>query len=81
MSYYVYMLECSNGAYYTGFTTDLERRYREHQQGSPKCKYTRSFPPKQLLMSWQFETAREARQFEAEVKKMTRSQKIALLAK
>jgi len=37
MPYYVYILECKNDRYYTGYTTDLERRYQEHVEGSPKC--------------------------------------------
>ena len=51
-SYYIYILECTNGALYTGYTTDIERRYREHQQGSAKCKYTRSFPPVKISACW-----------------------------
>ena len=56
MKYTVYILECSNGSFYTGYTTDLERRYREHCQGSLKCKYTRAFPPRRIAASWQFES-------------------------
>ena len=52
MIYFVYILECSNGAYYTGYTTDIERRYQEHLSGSKKCKYTRSFPPKRIAACW-----------------------------
>lgn len=52
MSYYIYILECSNNAYYTGYTTDIVRRYQEHLSGSGKCKYTRSFPPKHLAVYW-----------------------------
>ena len=53
--YFIYILECSNGAYYTGYTTDIERRYQEHQEGLAKCKYTRSFPPKRLVKYWKLE--------------------------
>ncbi|MDF1796522.1 MAG: GIY-YIG nuclease family protein [Coxiellaceae bacterium] len=79
MSHFVYILECSNGTYYTGYTTDLDRRYREHQQGSPKCKYTRSFPPKAMVAQWQFETASEAKQIEALIKRLSRAEKINLI--
>ena len=41
--YWVYILNCENGAFYTGYTTDLIRRYHEHLEGS--SKYTRSFKP------------------------------------
>jgi putative endonuclease len=55
MEYTIYMLECSNGAYYTGYTTDLLRRYQEHCEGTAKCKYTRSFPPVRIAASWDIE--------------------------
>ena len=55
MNYFIYILTCSNGAYYTGYTTDIKRRYQEHQQGSSKCKFTRSFPPKELSACWQIQ--------------------------
>ena len=48
----VYILLCENGAYYTGYTTDLERRYQEHVQGSAKCKFTQSFKPVKIAQSW-----------------------------
>ncbi len=51
--YFIYILECSNGAYYTGYTTDMERRYQEHLDGSDKCKYTRSFPPLRIAACWE----------------------------
>ncbi len=54
--YFVYLLECSNGNYYTGYTTDLERRYQEHVKGSAKCKYTRSFPPRRIAAHWRLDT-------------------------
>lgn len=52
MSYTLYILECVNKSYYIGYTTDLQRRYQEHCEGSSKCKYTRSFPPKKIAASW-----------------------------
>ena len=54
--YVVYILECSNGCYYTGYTTDMKRRYQEHVDGSSKCKYTRSFPPVKIAASWMIES-------------------------
>lgn len=81
MRYYLYILECSNGAYYTGYTTDLERRYAEHQAGSAKCKYTRSFPPKRLAASWQLEgDLSSVLRLEAAVKQLSREEKTVLIA-
>lgn len=51
-NYFVYILNCENGTFYTGYTTDLERRYQEHVAGSAKCKYTRSFKPLSIAQSW-----------------------------
>jgi len=50
--YWVYMLRCSNGNFYTGYTTDIVRRYKEHEQGTAKCKYTRSFKPLGIAQCW-----------------------------
>ena len=51
MSYSIYILECQNKSYYTGITTDLKRRFSEHQQGI-NCRYTRAFPPKSIVAAW-----------------------------
>ena len=79
MAYYVYILECSNGAYYTGYTTDLERRYQEHQEGSAKCKYTRSFPPVGLAASWEVEDVSQALKLEKQIKNLNRLKKHELI--
>ena len=54
--YIIYILECNNGSFYTGYTTNLERRYKEHLVGTSKCKYTRSFPPIKVAAYWSFES-------------------------
>jgi putative endonuclease len=79
-AHYVYLLECVNGHYYTGYTTDIDRRYQEHQKGSKKCSYTRSFPPKRLAASWCFDNKSQALKEEARIKKLTREDKIRLVA-
>lgn len=79
-SYFVYILECSNGAYYTGYTTDLERRYQEHCQGTVKCKYTRSFPPVKLAASWRVDGGLSlALKLEKQIKRLNKKQKMALI--
>ncbi len=76
----VYILLCSNGAYYTGYTTDLERRYQEHCLGTAKCKYTRSFKPVKLAQSWKIIGEKtEAMKIERYIKNLTKQQKIALI--
>ncbi|PHQ78199.1 MAG: hypothetical protein COB66_09385 [Coxiella sp. (in: Bacteria)] len=79
--YYLYMLECSNGALYTGYTTDLKRRYAEHQAGSPKCKFTRAFPPRRIAASWCFPCdLSDVLRLEAAVKALTKQEKLQLIA-
>jgi len=75
MPHYVYMIECINGNYYTGYTIDVARRYEEHKAGSSKCKYTRAFPPKKLVATWEFNTKSEALRFENKIKKLSKSEK------
>ena len=77
--YWVYILACNNGAYYTGYTTDLTRRYAEHLAG--KCKYTRSFKPLSSPVSWQIHGSKaDAMKVERWIKKLKRPQKIELIS-
>ena len=80
--YFIYILECVNGGYYTGYTTDLARRYQEHQLGSIKCKYTRAFPPIQLCAGWVFSCAlSDILRVEHLIKRLTKQNKQALIAR
>ena len=76
--HFVYMIECMNGAYYTGYTTDIDRRYKEHEKGTLKCKYTRSFPPKKLIAKWEFDNKSDALKFESKIKKFSKYEKMKL---
>lgn len=78
-SHMIYILECSNGSYYIGYTLDMERRYQEHCEGSAKCKYTRSFPPKQILACWVAPSKQAALSAEQKLKRLKRAQKEALI--
>ncbi len=79
-TYFVYIIECSNGSLYTGYTTDVERRYQEHVDGSIKCKYTRSFPPKQLVAYWDVgHDLSQALKIEYRIKKLPKKKKIKLI--
>ena len=78
--YFIYILECSNGAYYTGYTTDIKRRYQEHCDGSLKCKYTRSFPPKRIAACWKIKSDLSlALKVESEIKKLPKIRKLDLV--
>lgn len=78
--FFIYILECSNGAYYTGYTTDMQRRYAEHQQGSARCKYTRSFPPRRIAACWQIEADLSLiLKIERQIKSLSKKEKIGLI--
>lgn len=76
--YWVYILECENGNYYTGYTNNLIRRYHLHLAGKGG-KYTRSFRPVKLLKSWVFEDKTDAMKFERHVKSLKREEKESLV--
>ncbi|MDP1603306.1 MAG: GIY-YIG nuclease family protein [Legionella sp.] len=77
--YVVYMLYCQNNTYYTGYTTDLARRYQDHLAG--KCKYTRSFKPLKIAHSWSVEGQKsDAMRLERYIKSLSRQKKEALLS-
>ena len=47
--YYIYMLRCRDGSFYTGIAADIEKRLRQHASGGAACaKYTRAHPPEAL---------------------------------
>ena len=70
----VYVLECDDGTLYTGYTTDLERRVAEHDDGNG-AKYTRPRTPVELVYHERFETRSAAMSREYEIKQLTRPQK------
>lgn len=80
MTYWLYILLCANNTYYTGYTVDLLRRYREHQQGSAKCKYTRSFKPLCLVQCWPLTNKSQALKLECKIKTLSRLAKERLIA-
>lgn len=78
--YWVYILHCINNTYYTGYTTDIHRRYQEHLSGSYKCKYTRSFKPTKLAQCWQvFGNKGMALKVENFIKQLSKSEKEQLI--
>jgi putative endonuclease len=75
--HHVYVLECSDGTYYTGYTTDVERRVAEHDAGDG-AKYTRGRTPVKLVHTESYETRSAAMSREYEVKQLSRAAKEAL---
>jgi len=76
-SYWVYILRCSDGSLYTGYTTDLARRLRAHLSGKAS-KYTRSRLPVTLAHSEKAASREGALRREAQIKKLTRREKLSL---
>ena len=74
---YTYILRCADGSLYTGWTNDLENRLRAHNEGKG-AKYTRSRRPVELAYSESFATKSEAMRREAEIKKLSREEKLRL---
>lgn len=78
MSWFVYILECRDGSFYTGITNDLDARIAAHESGQG-AKYTRGRGPLVLRYSEEFETRSEALKREYAIKRMGRGEKIKLL--
>lgn len=78
--WYLYLIRCANGHLYTGITTDVVRRFNEHQSSSPKAaKYLRGKGPLTLMYQEQVGTRSDALKREIAVKKLSRAQKLALI--
>ena len=72
--HHVYVLECSDGTYYTGYTTDVERRVAEHDAGDG-AKYTRGRTPVDLVHVESFDSQSAAMSREYEIKQLSRAEK------
>ena len=73
-SSWVYVLECGDGSYYTGWTNDLARRVKSHQLGKGG-KYTRSRLPVRLIKKWRAKNRSDAMKKEARFKSLSRKEK------
>jgi putative endonuclease len=74
---YTYILECSDGSLYTGWTNDMEKRLRTHSAGRGG-KYTRSRLPVKLVYLETHDTPRDARSREWHIKRLDREEKLRL---
>ena len=77
MSFWVYILRCADGTYYTGYTDNLEARIGQHQSGQIEG-YTRSRLPVEMMWSQDFSSRIEALEAEQQVKDWSRKKKEAL---
>ncbi len=80
MSYYVYLIECNDGTFYIGKTSDLKKRVQKHNGRLPGgAKYTRSRGPVQLRYYEQYFTNSDALKREYTLKQLLRKQKSHLV--
>lgn len=76
---FVYIVRCKDNSLYTGWTTDLERRIQEHNDGIG-AKYTRGRGPMNLEYFEEFESKEEAAKREYEIKQLTKKQKEKIIS-
>jgi putative endonuclease len=77
--YFIYILECIDHTFYTGITTNLDRRIKEHNSSKLGAKYTKVRRPVKLIYSKNFENRSEASIEEARIKKLSRTEKLNFL--
>lgn len=80
MPYFVYILQCAGGSLYTGSTNNVAKRLASHRAGTG-AKYTRSFRPEKIIFTKKFRSKSVALRYESVIKKMSRTQKQALVTK
>ncbi|MDP3875046.1 MAG: GIY-YIG nuclease family protein [bacterium] len=78
MSYFVYILECADKSFYVGCTNNIERRLNQHNDSKWGAHYTKIRCPVVLRYKEEFNTLREARKRELEIKGWRREKKFAL---
>ncbi len=79
MPYFVYILRCSDGTFYTGYTGNLIQRFKQHQSGAIPRSYTKSRRPVDLVWAGEFETKEEARAGEKKIKRWKPDRKEVLI--
>lgn len=78
--FFVYIMECADGTFYTGISNNLEKRLRQHNgEITGGAFYTRNKRPVKLIYKETYETHKEAMLREFAIKKLTRKQKQLLL--
>lgn len=79
-SWFVYMIRSDDDQLYTGITTDIERRWREHTQGRAGARYFRGRTPQELCLLETHPDRSSASQREWQIKQLTRRNKDQLIA-
>ncbi|MDP2951592.1 MAG: GIY-YIG nuclease family protein [bacterium] len=79
LKHFVYILECADKTLYAGCTNNLEKRVQQHNESKGGAHYTKIRRPVVLKYFEQFETLKQARAREAELKRLSRKEKLSLL--
>lgn len=80
MPWSLYIVRCSDDTLYTGITTDIERRINEHNNTKKGAFYTRNKAPVELVYQESAAGQSEARRQEAQIKRLSRKEKLELLS-
>ena len=75
---YIYILRCSDDTFYTGWTTNVQKRIEAHNNGTGS-KYTRTRRPVELVYSENFNNKQDAQRREYKIKQMSRQEKELLI--
>ena len=75
---YTYIVKCSDGSLYTGWTNNLEKRIKDHNAGRG-AKYTKARRPVVLVYKEEFPTKQEAMKREWEIKRLSRKEKLSMI--
>ena len=79
--YYIYILRCIDNSLYTGSTSDIKKRLKEHfSKNSLAAKYTKSHTPKEIVALWECEDKSGAMKVEYHIKTLTKAQKEELIS-
>lgn len=76
----VYIVECADNSFYTGITTDIQRRLNEHNSEAKGARYTRMRRPVKLVFQQAVENRSQASKHEHSIKQLNRKQKVDLIA-
>jgi putative endonuclease len=78
MVFYVYILQCTDGSFYTGYTKNLAERSKQHENGKG-AKYTKSHKPQKIAYVEDLDSRSQAMKRERAIKKLSHQQKIDLI--
>ena len=81
MEWFVYIIEASDGSLYTGVTTDVQRRFAEHGDTDKGAKFFRGRKPLKVVYTQEHPDRSSALKREAEIKKLTRQNKLRLIGR